>query len=60
MAAALVPAHADDRNLMIDETPIMDFYMHIVPPDLKARVENGDVPCQMPAQADTSVRDRAA
>ncbi|GEP53461.1 hypothetical protein [Reyranella soli] len=51
VAAALVPAHADDGSRMIDEMPIMDFYMHIVPPDWKALVENSDVPCQMPAHA---------
>jgi hypothetical protein len=51
VAAALVPAHAEDRSRLIDEMPIMDFYMHIVPPDWKALVENGDAPCQMPAHA---------
>jgi hypothetical protein len=51
VAAALAPAHADDGSRMIDEMPIMDFYMHIVPPDWKALVENSDVPCQMPAHA---------
>jgi hypothetical protein len=51
MAAALVPAHADDGSRMVDQMPIMDFYMQIVPPGWKALVENGDVPCQMPAHA---------
>ena len=51
VATALVPAHADDGSRVIDQVPIMDFYMHIVPPDWKALVENGDVPCQMPAHA---------
>ena len=33
VAAALVPARADDGSRMIDQMPIIDFYMHIVPPD---------------------------
>jgi hypothetical protein len=51
LATALVPAHADDGRYMIEQMPIMDFYMQIVPPAWKALVENGDVPCQMPAHA---------
>lgn len=51
VAAALMPAHADDGSRVVDQIPIMDFYMHIVPPAWKALVENGDVPCQMPAHA---------
>ena len=51
LATALVPAHANDGRYLIDQMPIMDFYMQIVPPGWKALVENGDVPCQMPAHA---------
>jgi hypothetical protein len=51
VAAALVPAHADDGSRMIDHMPIIDFYMHIVPPDWKALVENGELACEMPAHA---------
>lgn len=51
MAAALAPAHADDGGRMIDQMPIIDFYMHVVPPDWKALVENGELACQMPAHA---------
>ncbi len=51
VAAALVPAHAEDESRMIDQMPIMDFYMHIVPPAWRALVENGELPCQMPAHA---------
>jgi hypothetical protein len=51
LAAAIVPAHADDGRYLIEQMPIMDFYMQIVPPAWKALVENGDVPCQMPAHA---------
>jgi hypothetical protein len=51
LATALAPAHANDGRYMIEEMPIMDFYMQIVPPGWKALVENGDVPCQMPAHA---------
>jgi hypothetical protein len=51
VATALVPAHADDGSRLIDQMPIMDFYMHIVPPAWKALVENGELPCQMPAHA---------
>jgi hypothetical protein len=51
LATALVPAHANDGRYLIEEMPIMDFYMQIVPPGWKALVENGDMPCQMPAHA---------
>jgi hypothetical protein len=51
LATAIMPAHADDGRILIDQIPIMDFYMHIVPPDWKALVENGDLPCEMPAHA---------
>jgi hypothetical protein len=51
LATALVPAHANDGRYLIEQMPIMDFYMQIVPPGWKALVENGDVPCQMPAHA---------
>ena len=51
LATAVVPAHANDGRYLIEEMPIMDFYMQIVPPGWKALVENGDVPCQMPAHA---------
>ncbi len=51
VAAALVPAHAEEGSRMIDAMPIMDFYMHIVPPDWKALVENGELACEMPAHA---------
>jgi hypothetical protein len=50
LAAALVPAHADDGRV-IEQMPIMDVYMHIVPPAWKALVENGELPCLMPAHA---------
>ena len=51
LATAQVPAYADDGRSLIEQMPIMDFYMQIVPPAWKALVENGDVPCQMPAHA---------
>ncbi len=51
LATAMVPAYADDGRYLIEQMPIMDFYMQIVPPGWKALVENGDVPCQMPAHA---------
>jgi hypothetical protein len=51
LATAVVPAHANDGRYLIEEMPIMDFYMQIVPPGWKALVENGDMPCQMPAHA---------
>jgi hypothetical protein len=51
VAAALMPAHAEEGSRMIDAMPIMDFYMHIVPPDWKALVENGELACEMPAHA---------
>ena len=51
LATAPVPAYADDGRYLIEQMPIMDFYMQVVPPAWKALVENGDVPCQMPAHA---------
>ena len=51
LATAYVPAYADDGRYLIEQMPVMDFYMQIVPPAWKALVENGDVPCQMPAHA---------
>ena len=51
LATALVPAYANDGRYLIEQMPIMDFYMQIVPPGWKALVENGDLPCQMPAHA---------
>jgi hypothetical protein len=51
LATALVPAHANDGHYLIEQMPIMDFYMQIVPPGWKALVENSDLPCQMPAHA---------
>jgi hypothetical protein len=51
LATASVPAHADEGRYLIEQMPVMDFYMQIVPPTWKALVENGDVPCQMPAHA---------
>ena len=51
LATVLVPAHANDGRYLIEQMPIMDFYMQIVPPAWKALVENGDMPCQMPAHA---------
>lgn len=44
LATALVPAYADDGRYLIEQMPIMDFYMQIVPPGWKALVENGDLP----------------
>ena len=52
LATALVPAHANDGPYLIEQMPIMDFYMQIVPPGWKALVENGDLPCQMLARTD--------
>ena len=49
LATALVPAYANDG--LVEQMPIMDFYMQIVTPGWKALVENGDLPCQMPAHA---------
>lgn len=51
LATALVPAHANEGHYLVEQMPIMDFYMQIVPPGWKALVENGDMPCQMPAHA---------
>jgi len=51
LATALVPAYANEGPYLIEQMPIMDFYMQIVPPGWKALVENGDLPCQMPAHA---------
>ena len=51
LATAQVPAYADDGRSLIEQMPIMDFYMQIVPQAWKALVENGDLPCQMPAHA---------
>ena len=51
LATALVPAYANEGPYLIEQVPIMDFYMQIVPPGWKALVENGDLPCQMPAHA---------
>jgi|SRR4030095_12014983 hypothetical protein len=51
LATAPVPAYADDGRYLIEQMPIMDFYMQIVPPGWKALVENADVACQMPAHA---------
>ena len=51
LATALVPAYANDGHYLIEQMPIMDFYMQIVPAGWKALVENGDLPCQMPAHA---------
>ena len=35
LATAHVPAHADDGRYLIEQMPIMDFYMQIVPPGLE-------------------------
>jgi hypothetical protein len=35
LATALVPAHANDGHYLIEQMPIMDFYMQIVPPGWK-------------------------
>ena len=51
LATALVPAYANEGPYLIEQMPIMDFYMQIVPPGWRALVENGDLPCQMPAHA---------
>ena len=51
LATAHVPAYADDGRSLIEQMPIMDFYMQVVPPAWKALVENGEVPCQIPAHA---------
>ena len=51
LATAMVPAYADDGPYLIEQMPIMDFYMQIVPPAWKALVENGHLPCEMPAHA---------
>ena len=51
LATAVLPAHANDGRVLTEQMPVMDFYMQIVPPAWKALVENGDLPCQMPAHA---------
>src|SRR5262245_36554218 len=51
LVTAVAPAQADDGPSRTDQMAVMDFYMHIVPPDWKTLVANGDVACQMPAHA---------
>ena len=51
LVMAVAPAQAKDGPSVTDEMAVMDFYMHIVPPDWKVLAANGDLPCQMPAHA---------
>jgi hypothetical protein len=51
LVMAVAPTQAKDGSSEADQMAVMDFYMHIVPPDWKTLVANGDLPCQLPAHA---------